>query len=87
MVVNGGDTYTVNGETFAATYRKIGPGEYEKTVPVYAEKAESAGVVQTKEGSTAYSAGDFLVFNNADGSDAYAMGAEKFHELYELEEG
>ena len=39
--------------------------------------------VQTKEGSTAYLAGDYLVFNAPDRKDGYAMKAETFRQLYE----
>ena len=45
--------------------------------------ADKPGKVKTNEGETAYEAGDYLVSNNEDGTDAYAIGAEKFRELYE----
>jgi hypothetical protein len=38
--------------------------------------------VNTKEGATAYRAGDYLVSNNRDGSDGYAVSARKFEEMY-----
>jgi hypothetical protein len=57
-----------------------------KTTPVWAEQAERAGSVETKEGVTHYQAGDYLVSNNRDGSDAYAMGAETFESLYAAED-
>lgn len=85
LVDNGGDVYTVDAESFALTYRAVGRGAYIKTAPVWAEQAESAGSVQTKEGATAYAAGDWLVSNQEDGSDAYAVSAEKFEQLYEPE--
>jgi len=31
---NQGDTYTIDRETFAGTYRATGPGTYEKVTPV-----------------------------------------------------
>lgn len=87
LVDNGGDVYTVDAESFAATYRAVGRGAYIKTAPVWAEQAASAGQVQTKEGHTAYEAGDWLVSNQPNGSDAYAISAEKFPQLYEPDEG
>lgn len=84
LVNNADDTYTIDAETFAKTYREVSPGVYEKDAPVWAERAEVAGVISTKEGSTVYEAGDMLVFNDADRRDGYAMSAETFESLYEL---
>lgn len=84
LVNNQGDVYTIDGESFERTYRMVSPGVYEKDAPVWAKKAEKAGTIQTKEGSTAYEAGDYLVFNDPSGKDGYAMTEEKFHSLYEL---
>ena len=83
IVDNEGDVYSVDADVFARTYRRIGPGAYVKTTPIWADKADDAGSVRTKEGATAYQRGDYLVSNNEDGSDAYAMTAEKFESLYE----
>jgi hypothetical protein len=58
-----------------------------KTTAVWAERATQAGSVKTKEGSTQYEPGDYLVSNNSDGSDEYAMKADKFEELYTLDTG
>lgn len=85
LVNNYGDTYTVSLESFAKTYQFVSPGVYVKSAPVWAEVAEKVGRVKTKEGETAHKAGDYLVFNNEDGTDGYAMGAEKFESMYELE--
>lgn len=82
IVDNDGDVYTVDAAVFARTYRSTGPGTFVKTTPVWAERASSSGRVETKEGVTHYQAGDYLVSNEADGSDAYAMSAEKFEALY-----
>ena len=82
LVNNDGDTYTVDGETFARTYRPTAPGCWVKTTPVWAEAAERAGEVPTKEGSTHYEAGDYLVYNQPDGGDAYAVAKEKFERMY-----
>jgi hypothetical protein len=86
IVDNGGDVYSVDADVFDRTYRQVGTGAYVKATPVWAERATEAGVVRTKEGSTAYRPGDYLVSNHSDGSDAYAIAAEKFDELYELGE-
>ena len=85
LVDNGGDVYTVSSDAFARTYRPTGPGTYVKTTPIWAERVERGGSVETTEGSTQYEAGDYLVSNNEDGSDAYAIKPEKFDELYVLD--
>lgn len=84
LVDNNGDKYTVAQGSFASTYEFVSPGVYFKSAPVWAEVADKAGKVKTQEGETSYQAGDYLVFNNEDGSDAYAMEKEKFVSLYEL---
>ena len=86
IVDNDGDVYTVDASVFARTYRETGPGTYVKTTPVWAEQADQAGSIKTKEGVTHYDAGDYLVSNHSDGSDEYAIGAEKFASLYEPDE-
>lgn len=83
LVDNDGDVYTVDADVFARTYREVARGAYVKTAPVWAERATVAGSVPTKEGATAYAAGDWLVSNGEDGSDAYAITAGKFEALYE----
>ena len=82
LVDNAGDVYTVNRDSFARTYRRIAPGRYLKITPVWAERADAAGRVPTKEGVTHYRAGDYLVFNEKSGGDAYAVSAKKFHKMY-----
>lgn len=83
IVHNDGDTYTVDAETFAKTYKNVGPGLYLKTTPVWARKADSAGSIPTKEGSTRYEADDYIVYNDPDGEDRYAVSKDKFEKLYE----
>ena len=83
IVDNGGDVYTVDQATFDRTYRRVGPGTYLKTTPVWAEVATTPGSVATKEGVTHYDAGDYLVFNEESGGDAYAVSADKFTSMYE----
>ncbi|MCH8039800.1 MAG: hypothetical protein IH977_05570 [Nitrospinae bacterium] len=86
LVDNNGDKYTVSKESFARTYEIVSPGVYFKSAPVWAEVAEKGGRVKTKEGETGYQAGDYLVFNNEEGTDAYAISAEKFESMYKLAE-
>jgi hypothetical protein len=83
LVNNGGDVYTVDQDTFARTYRSTSPGLYVKTTPVWAEVAELAGKIQTKEGVTHYDAGAYIVFNEEDGGDGYAVEADSFEQMYE----
>jgi len=83
IVDNDGDVYTVDAEVFARTYRRVSPGMYAKATPVWAEVAETGGVIRTKEGASRYVAGDFLVYNDEAGGDGYCMGAEKFRAMYE----
>lgn len=87
LVDNEGDVYTVDAEVFAATYREVARGSYVKTTPVWAVQADTAGSVPTKEGATAYAAGDWLVSNQPDGSDSYAIDAASFARLYEPADG
>jgi hypothetical protein len=83
LVNNNGDTYTIDADTFARTYRPTGPATYVKSAPVWAEVADSAGSVRTKEGSTEHDAGDYLVYNEPDGGDAYAVAKADFERMYE----
>ena len=82
IVDNDGDVYTVDRVSFRRTYRQVGPGVYVKKTPVWAEEAAAAGRVKTKEGSTGYKRGDYLVFNQKNGADGYAISAKKFKRMY-----
>jgi hypothetical protein len=82
LLNNDGDVYTVDRETFARTYRAVSPGVFEKVAPVWAEVAEQPGQIETKEGVTHYEAGAYLVYNDPDGEDGYAVEAEAFEEMY-----
>jgi hypothetical protein len=82
IVNNDGDVHTVDSDTFEHTYSQTGFGTYMKVAPVWAEVAREAGCVQTKEGATHYCAGDYLVFNEERGGDAYAVSAGKFEAMY-----
>ena len=84
LVNNGGEVYTIDGETFVRTYQALGlAGQFVKTAPVWAEIANEPGSVETKEGTTHYGAGDYIVSNEEDGGDSYAVSAGKFEEMYE----
>lgn len=83
LVNNEGDVYTVNRESFEHTYRLQSPGLYAKVTPVWAEIAEQAGEIRTKEGLTHYEPGDYLVFNGPDGEDGYAISRDRFEGMYE----
>lgn len=84
LVHKDGDTYTIDAATFAATYAAVPdrPGQYVKTECVWAKRAKHIGVIYTKEGSTSYMAGDWLVYNNQDQTDGYAMPDEEFQKRY-----
>lgn len=86
LVDNEGDIYSVDAQVFERTYRRVGPGRYVKSTPVWAEVATAAGSVATKEGVSHYQAGDYLVANQADGDDAYCIGRAKFEAMYERDE-
>ncbi len=83
IVDNQGKVYTVDQETFEATYDEVSPGRYIKVAHVWAERARTAGVITTKEGTTDYKAGYWLVYNGSDRRDGYAMSPEEFAALYE----
>ena len=83
LVDNSGEVYTVDKESFAETYEKVGIGCYEKTHLIWAEQATEPGHIHTKEGQTAYQAGDYLVSNDEEGTDTYAISAARFRSMYE----
>lgn len=82
LVKNGGETYTVDRASFDQTYRKIDDQTYQKIAPVWAGVAQADGKIATKEGFTHYRAGDYLVYNNADKTDGYAITKQDFDEAY-----
>jgi hypothetical protein len=86
IVDNAGDVYTVDRETFGRTYTPVGPGRWMQSAPVWAEVATTHGSIRTQEGRTRYEPGDYLVFNEPDGSDAYAISRDTFERLYEPDE-
>ena len=82
IVDNRGDVYTIDQEVFARTYRQVSPGVYAKA-NVWARVVDKGGRIRTKEGTTDYKAGDYLVFNDPDGRDGWAISAKEFAALYE----
>ena len=86
LVDNNGDIYTVDGEVFSRTNRQLNPGVYVKATAIWAEVADQPGAVDTKEGRSHYQAGDYLVSNNEEGTDAYCISAEKFEAMYEADD-
>jgi hypothetical protein len=82
LVDNAGDIYTIDRETFARTYRASARGTYVKVTPVWAEPATLAGELKTKEGTTHYQAGDYLVSNDEAGLDVYAVAKATFEQMY-----
>ena len=84
LVYNQGDTYTIDQETFSNTYEQISPGLFVKTNIVWAEVTEESGAIETKEGETHYKPGDYLVYNNENRKDGYAIDSATFKSLYEL---
>jgi hypothetical protein len=83
IVYGGGSTYTVDAASFAKTYTELRPGLYVKVGSVWAKEAGAAGSICTKEGTTDYEAGDFIVCNDSNGEDCWAVSAEDFSRLYE----
>jgi hypothetical protein len=86
LVDNGGEVYTVDAGSFERTYARRSLGVYEKTAPVWAERADAAGSVATKEGRSAYGAGDWIVSNDEAGTDAYVIDAASFENRYEADD-
>lgn len=82
LVNNGGEVYTIDKDSFEATYQKVGHGQYRKVAIITAFQAEEAGEVQTKEGVSQYEAGDYIV-NQGEG-DSYCVAPANFEAMYEL---
>lgn len=80
-----GETYSIDAESFANTMKPLDQiGHYYKATEIWAEVAMDSGSVRTKEGVTEYVKGDYLVSNNEDLSDRYAMSKKSFEERYEV---
>ena len=81
------ETYTIDNTVFQSAYVTVDSGKYAKVGLVTAKQALQDGSVKTKEGITEYKRGDYLVTNEGDGSDVYAISADKFALMYELVDG
>jgi hypothetical protein len=82
LIDNGGDVYTVDAKSFARTYERVAAGRYVKTAPIWARVATETGTVKTKEGTSGYKRGDYIVSNNKNGTDAYCISKAKFEKMY-----
>ncbi len=83
LVNNGGDVYTVDKSYFREHYQRISPGVYKKIAAVWAEVAEYDGELPTLEGTSAYRAGDYLVFDAEQGGHGYPVPRLRFERMYE----
>lgn len=83
IVWNDGDVYTVNADVFARTYRHVQDVRYEKVGTVWAQQATAPGSIVTKEGVTHYERGDYVVYNDREQTDGYAISRAKFEAMYE----
>ena len=87
LVIKQGETYTIDAESFANTMEPLDqPGHYYKKSSVWAKIARDSGKIKTKEGLTNYKKGWYIVSNDGNFEDAYAMSEEKFKSLYETGE-
>ncbi|GAB1263533.1 DUF4231 domain-containing protein [Aurantivibrio infirmus] len=80
------DSYTVEAESFKNTYQHIKANQYKKVTPVWAEVADVNGKISTKEGTSDYSPGDYLVYNNENKTDGYAVKKQDFESNYQTME-
>ena len=84
LINNGGDIYTVDKRYFTDNYQLISPGVYNKVEEIWAEVAVENGSIKTLEGSTDYKADDYLVFDQKEGGDGYAIKKQIFESMYEV---
>jgi hypothetical protein len=82
LVNNNNDVYTVDNDYFRKNYKYLSPGAYEKIGTIWAEVAEEDGSIETVEGSTAYIAGDYLVYDREVGGTGYAVSKQDFERMY-----
>ncbi len=83
LVESNGRVHTVTADSFARTYKQIGPATYVKEGLVWAAPASCDGAIATQEGQTHYKQGDFLVWNDRERTDGYAIAKGTFETLYE----
>ena len=83
IVDHKGSVHTVDADSFARTYKQVGPATYVKQGVVWAAPASCDGVIATLEGGTHYKQGDVLVWNDKELKDGYAIRKDIFDTLYE----
>jgi len=83
LVEHDGNVHTVAADSFARTYKQVGPATYVKQGVVWAAPASRAGAIATREGFTHVNPGDVLVWNDKELQDGYAMPKDTFASLYE----
>lgn len=83
LVNNQGDFYTVAQDSFARTYVAVSPGIYQKITNVWAKPAAEAGSITTREGLTHFRQGDYLVCNEEQSTDVYAVERAVFEAFYD----
>jgi hypothetical protein len=81
-----GDVYIANVDGFERAYGMVSRDMFETHSSVWAEQAETAGAIETKEGSTHYCSDDYPIFNVPGRQNGYAIAAETFHSQYEPSE-
>ena len=83
LVNNGGDIYTIDQETFSRTYRRGRGRPVRERESGLGGASHVGGFDHDQRRIDRHEVGDFLVFNDPDGRDGYAVTAARFHELYE----
>jgi hypothetical protein len=83
LVNNNGDVYTIDKAYFRDFYQPVSPGVFNKIGGIWAEVASEAGSLKTKEGTTGYTPGDYLVFDRPEGGEGYAIKKLIFERMYE----
>ena len=84
IVTNGDNSYTVECSSFRDSYRCLYGDWYLKVAPVWAEQATAPGRIETREGQSSYSAGDYLVYNQPNRIDGYTVPKQEFENNYRL---
>ena len=84
LVNNNGEVYTVEKNYFAIHYQQVSPGVFNKIGQVWAEEASEDGILNTIEGKSEYSTGDYLVFDRKKGGQGYPVKKAQFELMYEL---
>lgn len=80
-----GEVWTVEKKSFEHTYCPVinRPGWFDKFAPVWAKRATEAGVVKTKEGESAYAAGDYICYSGGNTTDVWPLAQSAFEMRYE----